>query len=179
MLISFVAPSNLYWDTRSFTLYNNGTFPVCPQQRTGACKCHIIVVVLTLRVQKLTPAELRLFATQCGITIPLTWGHYLISTSTKVHIGIIFSYIYNETSAIYWCLLTNTCVGKLCTMPRLYTNMHDLHANQGYVISGHAQCIFYITSRDYTCKIWLLSGALNVLNTFVSEVHEHKNYPVI
>ena len=68
MFISFVAPSNLYWDTRHFTLYN-GTFPVCPQQRTGTCKCHVIVVVFRLRVQKLTPAELRLFTTQCGITI--------------------------------------------------------------------------------------------------------------
>ena len=58
----------IYRDTRHFTLYN-GTFPVCPQQRTGACKCHVIVVVFTLRVQKLTPAELRLFATQCGKTI--------------------------------------------------------------------------------------------------------------
>ena len=55
-------------NTRYFTLYN-GTFPVCPQQCTGACKCHVIVVVFRLRVQKLTPTELRLFATQCGITI--------------------------------------------------------------------------------------------------------------
>ena len=53
---------------RHSTLYN-GTFPVCPQQRTWAYKCHIIVVVLRLRVQKLTPAELRLFAMQCGKTI--------------------------------------------------------------------------------------------------------------
>ena len=44
MLISFVAPSNLYRDTRPFIFYN-GTFPVYPQQRTGACKCYVIVVV--------------------------------------------------------------------------------------------------------------------------------------
>ena len=30
-------------------------------QRTGACKCHVIAAVLRLRVQKLTPAELRPF----------------------------------------------------------------------------------------------------------------------
>ena len=58
----------IYLDTTHFTLYN-GTFPICPQQRTGACKCHVIVVVLRLRVQKLTPADFRLFATQCGSTI--------------------------------------------------------------------------------------------------------------
>ena len=58
----------MYRDTQHFTLYN-GTWSVCPQQRTGACKYHVIVVVLRLRVQKLTPAELRLFAMQFGKTI--------------------------------------------------------------------------------------------------------------
>ena len=55
-------------NARHFTLYN-GTFPVWPQQRTGACKCHVIVVVWRQRVQKLTPAELRLFANQSGFTV--------------------------------------------------------------------------------------------------------------
>ena len=58
----------IYTGTRSLSPCV-GTFPVCPQQRTGACKCYVIVVVFRLRVQKLTPAELRLFATQCGSTV--------------------------------------------------------------------------------------------------------------
>ena len=89
MLISFVAPSNLYRDMRPFTLYN-GTFPVCRQQRTGACKCHVIVVVFRLRVQKLTPAELRLFAKQCGSTITLNWKH-LEEVDNFIYLGATVS----------------------------------------------------------------------------------------
>ena len=50
----------IYRPTRHSTLYN-GTGPVYPHQRTGACKCHVIAAVLSRRVQKLTPAELRPF----------------------------------------------------------------------------------------------------------------------
>ena len=50
----------IYRHTRHSTLYN-GTGPVYPHQRTGACKCHVIAAVSSLRVQKLTPAELRPF----------------------------------------------------------------------------------------------------------------------
>ena len=67
----------IYRVTRHFTLYN-GIFPVCPRQRTGACKCHVIVVVLRLRVQKLTPAELRLFATQCGKNITMLFVYWFL-----------------------------------------------------------------------------------------------------
>ena len=106
MLISFVAPSNLYRDTRPFTLYN-GTFPVCPQQRTGACKCHVIVVVFRLRVQKFTPAVLRLFATQRGITIHLELKYQRF---LKLTVGLVlficyftsYKTIYVNCSLIHW-----------------------------------------------------------------------------
>ena len=96
----------IYRDTQHFTLYN-GTFPVCPQQRTGACKCHVIVVVLRLRVQKLTPVELRLFATQCGKTI--TIQNIPINTAN----GECCRIIWHEREG-KWTTMLDECDPKYC-----------------------------------------------------------------
>ena len=49
-------PRQIYRDTRHVTLYN-GTVSVYPHQRTGECECQVIAAVLTLRVQKVAPAD--------------------------------------------------------------------------------------------------------------------------
>ena len=57
-----LSPSNLPPHAAFHLVYIcNGTIPVYLHQRTGACKCHVIAAVWSLRVKKLTPAELRPF----------------------------------------------------------------------------------------------------------------------
>ena len=107
--------SQIYRDTLHFTLYN-GTVPVYPQQRTGACKCHVIAAVLRLRLQKLTPAELQPFChvkwEHYNYNIICCIWHFQMIRHIYIYVGIIL-----QTFLILWvvCLyrvkITQKCNG--------------------------------------------------------------------